>query len=220
MTHEAAILARLERLEHHIAPMADTARALGELRDELAPRINEAVHALILELADVEADFQLEDLLYLVKKALRNTKNIDFSLDQLKNLIDFAVTVEPLLKSSVPQMILYLDGLERSGVFRLLQTVIETLKEIGESFTEDDLKQIRTGMVRLTGTLKHVCRPEALELIERAAQLPGQVDLPAARAVGPWRLFWALGDDDIKQGLGVLLELTRGLATLKPPQPA
>jgi len=220
MTHEEEILARLERLENRIAPMTETARAVSELRDELAPRVNEAVHALIRELADVEADFQLEDLLHLVKKALRNTKNLSFTLDQLKNLIDFAVTVEPLLKSSVPQMILYLDGLERSGVFRLLQTGIETLKAVGESFTEDDLGQMRTGLVRLAGTLKTLCRPEAIELIERAAQLPSQVDLTAAKTVGPWGLLWALRDDEIKQGFGVVLELTRGLATLKLPQQA
>ncbi|MGA6924906.1 MAG: DUF1641 domain-containing protein [Desulfosarcina sp.] len=219
MTHEEEILARLEHLENRIAPMTETARTVSELRDELAPRVNEAVHALIRELADVEADFQMEDLLHLVKKTLRNTRNLSFTLDQLKNLIDFAVTVEPLLKSSVPQIILYLDELERSGAFRLLQTGIETLKAIGESFTQDDLGQMRTGLVRLAGTLKAVCRPEAIELIERAAQLPSKVDLTAARTVGPWGLLWALGDDDIKQGLGVVLELTRGLATLKPPQP-
>jgi uncharacterized protein YjgD (DUF1641 family) len=220
MTHEEEILARLERLEGRIAPMAETARAVGELRDELAPRVNEAVHALIRELADVEADFQLEDLLHLVKKALRNTKNISFTLDQLKNLIDFAVTVEPLLKSSVPQLILYLDELERSGVFRLLTAGMETLKAIGESFSETDLDQVRTGLVRLAGTLKPLCRPESLDLIARAAQLPGQVDLAAAGSVGRWGLLRALGDDEIKQGLGVVLELTRSLATLKPPQPA
>jgi uncharacterized protein YjgD (DUF1641 family) len=220
MTHEEEILARLERLEGRIAPMAETARAVGELRDELAPRVNEAVHALIRELADVEADFQLEDLLHLVKKALRNTKNISFTLDQLKNLIDFAVTVEPLLKSSVPQLILYLDELERSGVFRLLRAGMETLKAIGESFSETDLDQVRTGLVRLAGTLKPLCRPDALDLIARAAQLPGQVDLAAAGSVGRWGLLRALGDDEIKQGLGVVLELTRSLATLKPPQPA
>jgi uncharacterized protein YjgD (DUF1641 family) len=220
MTHEEEIIARLERLENRITPMADTARAVGELRDELAPRVNEAVHALIRELADVEADFQLEDLLHLVKKALRNTRNLSFTLDQLKNLIDFAVTVEPLLKSSVPQMILYLDELERSGVFRLLQAGMETLKAIGGSFSEDELDQIRTGVVRLAGTLKQLTRPEALDLIDRAAQLPGRVDLSTAQAVGPWGLFWACKDDEIKQGLGVVLELTRGLATLKPPQPA
>jgi hypothetical protein len=31
-------------------------------------------------------------------------------------------------------------------------------------------------------------------------------------------LFWALGDEEVKNGMGVLLELTRGLAAMKPPQ--
>jgi len=69
MNHEEMIIARLERLERQIMPMAETARAVGELRAELAPRVNEAVHALILELADVEADFQLEDPLFLSKRS-------------------------------------------------------------------------------------------------------------------------------------------------------
>ena len=216
MTHEEEILARLNRLENRLMPMVDTARAVGELREELAPRVNEAVHALILELADVEADFQLEDLLHLVKKALRNTENFSYTLDQLKNLIDFAVTIEPLLKSSVPQMILYLDGLERSGVFRLLEAGLETAKAIGEAFSEAELVQVQAGLVRLADMLKQLCRPETLDLIERAVQLPGRLDLSAAEAVGPWGLFRALGDDDVKEGVGVVLELTRGLAGLKP----
>ncbi len=90
----------------------------GELREELAPRVNEAVQALIVEMADVEADFQIEDLVFLIKKTMRNTKNLNFLLDQLKNLIDFALTAEPLLKSSVPQLISYVDHLEQHGVFR------------------------------------------------------------------------------------------------------
>jgi uncharacterized protein YjgD (DUF1641 family) len=216
MTHEQEILARLDRIEDRLMPMVDTARAVGELRAELAPRVNEAVHALIRELADVEADFQLEDLLHLLKKALRNTENFNFTLDQLKNLIDFAVTIEPLLKSSVPQLILYLDELERNGVFRLLQTGVETVKAVAGTFSEEELAQVRSGLVRLTGMLKQICRPEALDLIERAAELPGEVDLSGARAVGPWGLFRAMGEDQVKEGLGVLLALTRGLAALKP----
>jgi uncharacterized protein YjgD (DUF1641 family) len=218
MTHEQEILARLDRIEDRLMPMVDTARAVGELRAELAPRVNEAVHALIRELADVEADFQLEDLLHLMKKALRNTENFNFTLDQLKNLIDFSVTVEPLLKSSVPQLILYLDELERSGVFRLLQTGVETVKAIAGTFSEEELAQVRSGLVRLAGMLKQICRPEALDLIERAAELPGEVDLSGAGAVGPWGLFRAMGEDQVKEGLGVVLALTRGLAALKPIQ--
>jgi uncharacterized protein YjgD (DUF1641 family) len=220
MTHEEEILARLQRLEEKIDPMAATATSIGELREELTPRVNEAVHALIKELADVEADFQLEDLLFLIKKILRNVKNLSFSLDQLKNLIDFAVTVEPLLKSSVPQMIFYLDALERSGVFRFLSMNIDALRQISASLSPDEMERIGVGMVRLAGTLKQLSRPEALDFLDRVAELPAQIDLSAARNAGPWRLLMALGDAEIKAGMGVLLELTRGLAALKATQPA
>ena len=115
MTTEQMILDRLDRLESQIAPLTASAKAIGELREELAPRVNEAVQALIVELADVEADFQLEDLVFLLKKMMRNIKNLNFVLDQMKNLIDFALTAEPLFKSSVPQAIAYLDDLERQG---------------------------------------------------------------------------------------------------------
>jgi uncharacterized protein YjgD (DUF1641 family) len=220
MTHEEEILARLQRLEEKIDPLANTAKSVGELREELTPRVNEAVQALIKELADVEADFQLEDLLFLIKKMLRNVKNLSFTLDQLKNLIDFAVTVEPLLKSSVPQIIFYLDALERSGVFRFLSMNIDALRQISASLTPSEMESIGEGMVRLAGVLKQLSRPEALDFLDRVAELPAKVDLSAAKTAGPWRLLLALGDAEIKAGMGVLLELTRGLAVLKPPQPA
>jgi uncharacterized protein YjgD (DUF1641 family) len=218
MERDDLILEGIDRLERRVAPLTATAQALSELRSEMAPRVNEAVQALIRELADVEADFQLEELFFLVKKAMRNVKNFSFALDQMKNLIDFTTTVEPLLKSSVPQMIQYLDGLERNGVFRLLTLGLDVLKKIGAMYSEQEMEKIGAGVVRLAGTLRHLTRPESLEFLERAAQLPARVDLSAAKEAGPFRMLWAMGDHEVKQGLGVLLELTRGLAGLKTEQ--
>ena len=218
MTTEQMILDRLERLENQIVPLTASAKALGELREELAPRVNEAVQALIVELADVEADFQLEDLLFLIKKMMRNIKNLNFVLDQVKNLVDFALTAEPLLKSSVPQVIAYLDDLERRGVLRLLGTGMEVLKKVGASYSAEELQQTADGMVRLAGILKTLTAPEALDLLERSAELPARVDLSAARAVGSWGMLRAMGDPQVQQGLGVLLELTKGLAILRTQQ--
>lgn len=216
MAVESMILERLERLEAEVAPLAASARAVVELRAELAPRVNEAVQKLIAELADVESDFQLEDLLYLVKKLLRNIRNLNFVLDQTKNLIDFALTAEPLLKTTVPQLIGRLDELERLGVLRLLATGVEVLKRVAAAFTAEDLTRAVDGMVRLAEILKKATAPPALELLERAAELPARLDLAAARPVGLFGLLGALGDPRIREGLGVLLELTRGLASLKP----
>ena len=215
MNHEEIILNRLDRLEQEIAPVADSARSISELREELTPRVNEAVKALIVELADIEADFQLEDLLFFIKKAMRNVRNLTYSLDQLKNIIDFALIAEPLLKSTVPQIIFYMDDLERKGVFNLLSTSLEIIKKTAETYTAEDMTQIGDGLVRLLGIVKKLTTPEALELLDRAAEVPSRVDLSRTKPAGAWGMLWAMGNPDVKDGLGVLLELTKGLSALK-----
>ena len=216
MNNEELIVERLEMLEAKIAPLTDSARSLGELRDELAPRVNEAVGALIVQLADVESDFQLEDLTFLIKKVMRNINNFSFALDQLKNLIDFAMTAEPLLKSTVPEMILFLDEMEQKRVFKMMRMAVETLKKVGETYTEKDLEQISEGAVKLVGIAKKLTSPEAIDLLDKAADIPAAVDLSKARPAGPFGMLWAMGNSEVKQGFGVLLELTKGLSALKP----
>jgi uncharacterized protein YjgD (DUF1641 family) len=215
MNQEDNIQNRLERLEQQIAPVADSARSISELREELAPRVNEAVKALIVELADIEADFQLEDLLFLIKKVLRNVRNLTYSIDQLKNIIDFILIAEPLLKSTVPQMIFYMDDLEQKGVFTLLSSSMEVIKKTAETYTAEDMAQIGDGLVRLLGIFKKLTAPEALELLDRAAEVPSCVDLSRAKPAGAWGLLWAMGNPEVKNGLGILLELTKGLSALK-----
>ncbi len=215
MTNEEKILERLERLEKKIDPIAESAASVKELKMELAPRVNEAVHYLIEELADIEADFQLEDLIFFCTKALRNINNLNYSMDMLKNLIDFATMAEPLMKSSVPQVIQSLDDLEQNNVFKIADISIQTLKKIGKTYTEEEFQQIGDGLVRLTGLLRDLTSPESLDLLEKAARLPGAVDLDAAKSVGPFSMLGAMSDAKVKEGMGVLLELAKGLPVMK-----
>lgn len=215
MTQDALLSERLDRLEAQIAPLTESAKAIGELRNELAPRVNEAVQALITNLADVEPDFQLEDLIFLLKNVMRNINNLNFSLDQLKNLIDFAVIAEPVLKTTVPQIIYFLDELEQQGVFRLLSAGLDVLRQLGSIYSQEEMKQIGDGMVRLTGCLKKLTSPEALDLLEKAADLPSKTDLSNAKPVGMWGMMGALSRPEVKAGMGVALELTSSLANLK-----
>ncbi len=215
MNNEELILDRLDRLEQEIAPMAESARSIMELREDLTPRVNEAVKALIVELSDLEADFQSEDLIFLIKKAMRNVRNLIFLLEQLKNLTDFALTAEPLLKSTVPQIIYYFDDLEQKGVFRIANTSLEIIQKIGETYTEEDLEQMGEGLVKLMGIAKKLTTPEALTLLDNAAELPAKIDLSRAKSAGPFSMLWAMGNKEVKEGFGVLLELTKGLAALK-----
>jgi len=215
MNNEELILKRLDHLENEIAPVAESARSMRELRDELEPRLNEAVQALIIELADVEADFQIEDLLYLMKKSMRNVRNFTFALDQLKNLIDFALTVEPLLKTTVPEIITYLNKLDQKGIFNLLPVMLKITEKLAQSYTAEELQQLGGSLVDLLGMVQKLTTPEAMALLEKTAELPAKIDLSQAKPVGFWGLMGRMGDKEIKQGMGVLMELTKGLATLK-----
>ncbi len=215
MTQDLALAERLDSLEAQIAPLVQSAKAISELRDELAPRVNEAVQALIVELADVEADFQIEDLIHLTKNMMRNVKNMNFTLDQLKNLIDFVVIAEPLLKTTVPQIIYYFDDLEQNGVFRLLTTGLDVLKKISSTYSAEKMQQMGDGLVRLVGCLQKLITPEALDFLEKAADLPSQMNVTDAKPVGMWGMLGALSRPEVKEGLGVTLELAASLAHLK-----
>ena len=63
MTNEELILERLDRIEAQLAPIAQTASGIKELREDVIPLSGQAFRLLINELEDVESSFQLEDLM-------------------------------------------------------------------------------------------------------------------------------------------------------------
>jgi uncharacterized protein YjgD (DUF1641 family) len=215
MNNEQAILERLDAIDEKVRPLAESAISIKELKEELAPRVEEAVKALIIELQDVEADFQLEDLIFLIKKTMRNVRNFTFALEQLQNLVDFALTAEPLLKESVPQWIASLDQMEQSGVFSLFRSTLGVMQKIAKAYGPEDIEQIGDGLVSLVGVMKKLTSPAAIDFLGRMTEVPLRADFSRAQPAGRWTMFWALSDKDVRQGLGVALELTRALAAAK-----
>ena len=79
----------------------------------------------------------------------------------------------------------------------------------------DDLKQMGDGMVQLLGVAKKLTEPQAVAFMEQAAEIPDRVDPSRAKPVGLFGMMGAMSDHEVKQGMGVLLELARGLTVLK-----
>jgi len=215
MTKEDLILERLDRIEAQLAPVSQTASSITELREDLIPLSGQAFRLLIRELEDVESGFQLEDLLTLLKRTLRSVKHIIFSLEQLENIVDFVTTIEPLLKSAVPQVINYLDDLEQKGVLRIITATLDVRAKIASAYTAEDIDQIGDGAVALLGLAKKLSDPGATDFLEKIADLPSKVDLAGAKPVGPFGMLGALSSKEARQGLGVLMELTKAMGSLK-----
>jgi uncharacterized protein YjgD (DUF1641 family) len=215
MTNEELILERLDRIEAQLAPISQTARGIKELREDLIPLSGQAFRLLVRELEDVESSFQLEDLLTLLKRFLRSIKPIIFSLEQLENMVDFVNTIEPLLKSAVPQIINYLDDLEQRGVLRVIQAMLDVRAKIAAAYTVEDIDQIGNGAVVALGLTKRFSDPKAMEFLENLAALPSKVDLTNAKPVGLFGMLGAFSSKQAREGLGVLVELTKAMGALK-----
>jgi uncharacterized protein YjgD (DUF1641 family) len=215
MTNEELILERLDRIEAQLAPISQTASGIKELRDDLIPLSGQAFRLMIRELEDVESGFQLEDLLGLLKRFLRSVKHITFTMEQLENIVDFVITIEPLLKSAVPQLINYLDDLEQRGVLRIITSMLDVRAKIAAAYGPEDIDQIGDGAVIALGLAKKLSDPKAADFLEKIANLPSKVDLAAAKPVGPFGMLGALSSKEAREGLGVLMVLTKAMGELK-----
>ena len=215
MTNEELILERLNQIESRLEPITGSINSIRELRADLNPLSGNAIQLMIKELQDVESAFQLEDLLDLVKRLLRSVRSLTFALNQLDNIIDFVTTLEPLLKNSVPQIIHYLDELDQRGVFRTIKATLEVRAKVAEAYTPEDIEQISDGFVALLGLGKKLADPKTMNFLEKLTEIPATLDLETCKDCGPFGMVWATGNKEVKQGLGILIELAKGMGRLK-----
>ncbi len=209
------IIEKLERIEAQIDPLVQSSKSFNELKEDLKPLLNQAFKLLIAELEDVESSVQLEDILFLIKRLLRSTKNLNYSLNQLENIIDFIVTLEPLLKSAVPQIINYLDDLEQRGVIRIILSFLEIRAKIAAAYTPEDIDKIGDGVVALLGLTQKLADPKAAAFLNKFAELPALINLDKSKPIGPYGLFKAGFNKDVRNGLGIILELTKAMGKIK-----
>jgi len=214
MTNEELIIERLDRIEKQLTPISQTANGIKDLREDLIPLSGQAFRLIARELEDVESSFQLEDLMELLKRTLRSVKDIIFAMEQLENIVDLVATIEPLLKSAVPQMINYLDDLEQKGVLRIINATLDIRAKVATAYTAEDIDQIGDGAVALLGLTKKLSDAQSIEFLEKLSNLPSQIDLASAKPVGPIGMLGALSSKEARQGLGVLMELTKAMGSL------
>ncbi|WP_459937183.1 helical membrane plugin domain-containing protein [Desulfonatronum parangueonense] len=215
MSKEDLILKRLDEIEAKVALVHERAVAAQNLRRELQPVMNDAFKLMLHELGDVETGFQLEDSFELLKTMMRNVKNITYTIKQLENVIDLWHTSEPLLKSTVPKAIAYLDDLEQKGVFRTYQAMLGLRAKVAQEYGPEQIEEMGDAFVFLIGMLSKLSDPKVRHMIEKASDAFTELDLTDVQPTGMFGMMKAMSSPEAKQGLGVMVEMTKTLGKLK-----
>jgi uncharacterized protein YjgD (DUF1641 family) len=134
---------------------------LNELFEDAVPIVNHMIKLSIDELAEIGTDFQLEDLTFLLKRILRDTRLLVGLLDQVEAVAELAEEGQQMGKRIFHQVSMELDRLEREGFFDFARAGWNVAEKAVMNFNAEDLESIG---VRMVETLKEE-PPKAVSLM-------------------------------------------------------
>ena len=185
-----ALNQKVDALTEQISLMAEQAedqtrraQAFEELKADLIPIGNQLVSLTIQELEEIGTDFELEDLLFLLKRVLRNTNLILAMMDRFEALMGIADEVELLGKQVFSTVVEELDRLESAGTFT---NGGELLRSLSDGETLGDLNRALTAFraspetppPSLFSLLREINQPEARRGLSRLIQMIHALGMP------------------------------------------
>ena len=212
-----ALAAQVQALTEHVQEQRRRQQEWDELRADLTPVALEAYQVMVDQLNELEPYVPLEDLLFLLKRVARNTRNIEMLLDQVESVTDLAKDVTPILNDAVLMSVQQLDTLERRGYFRLLKEGQYVLDNIVDHFGPEDVRQLGDNAVTILTTVKQMTQPEIMGMMQNLAgglrmaeTQPEQVDTSFRS------LFRQLRDPQTRRGLAITLGMLRAVGAEGP----
>jgi uncharacterized protein YjgD (DUF1641 family) len=210
--NEVALLhQKVDRLTEMVEAQYRRQLQIEELAQEVFPIANHAVKLTIDELDEIGGDFQLEDLLYLLKRLLRDTRMLIKLLDRLEAVSQLGDEVELLGKQVFNNVVEALDRLEREGYFTFAQGGWRIIQKIVNEFTEEDVNALGDNIVTILKTVRNMTQPEIMALANNAIDAIRQDD-SAGENISLWHLIREMGDPQVRRGLARTLNIVKALA--------
>ena len=190
-------------------------QSLDELKADLIPIGNQMLKISIDELAEIGTEFQLEDLMFLLKRLLRNTHTMVALLERLEAGMGLAEEANLIGKQVFSNVVEELDQMEQKGYFAFAREGWSIVDRIVTEFTEEDARALGDNIVTILYTVRNMTQPEVLELANRsiAAIQPEEI---TEESVSTWSLLKELSDPKVRVGMARLLNLLKVLADQPP----
>lgn len=184
---------------------------LDELKRDVIPIANHMMKLSIDELAEIGTEFQAEDLLFLVKRLLRDTHLIVGMLDRLEAGVDLIEETQMLSQGIFNQAVNELDRFERDGYFDFVRESWTIVERIVTEFSQEDVQALGDNIVTILSTVKSLTQPEIMSMTNNALQ--AVQDQPITdEDISIWALMRDLRDPQFRRGIARLLNIVKAVA--------
>ena len=154
----------------------------AELLRDLTPIVNDAYRLTVEQLEEVEQYVDLNDLLRLFKRLLRNGRNFDKMLDQLESTLDLRRDGRAVERSGFRQGGRYAGS--RWSARATSSSPVAACKivdNIVTSFGEEDVRLLGENVVLILQTIKEMTQPEVMSFVRNTVKHHRSREGPAGR---------------------------------------
>jgi len=179
-----------------------------ELKNDATPIFHDIFRISVEQLDEVESYVQLEDILHLFKRLLRNTRNLEQMLDQLESVMELWQDLNPLSQDAFLVLMERLDEMERKGYFAFLQGGMQILDNIVTSFDKEDVRLLGENVVLILQTIKEMTQPDIMKMLRSTVHAAKEEPVDTS-LLGIVR---QLNDPAVKRGLAKTLNVLKTVA--------
>lgn len=182
---------------------------MAELKRDLTPVAMDLFRLLVTQLDEVEQYVQLEDVIRLLKRLMRNTRNLEQMLDQLESLAELGQELSPLSQDVFLTLMMRLNEMERKGYFTFMRGGMEIADRVVTAFDEEDVRQLGENIVLILETVKQMTQPDVMRLLQNTAVVMREEEVAD---VSMLTILRQLNDPAVKRGLSKTLTVLRSVS--------
>ena len=202
-----ALTAQVEFLAEEARQQKQRRLERDELIGDLTPIAGEAYRLTVQQLNEIEGYVQLEDIIRVMKRLMRNTRNIEKMLDQMEAFSELTSEVMPLTEGMFLTLMSRLDEMERKGYFTFVQGGMEIMDIVVSNFSEEDVKQLGDNIVLILNTVKEMTQPDVMQLLSSTASVMKEEDIP--ENVSMFYLMRQFNDPAVRKGLAKTMNVLK-----------
>ena len=178
----------------------------AELVRDLTPIANQAFQMTIEQLEEVQEYIDLNDVLRLVKRLMRNGRNFEKLIDQMESIADLIDTLGPLSDEAFSKTIATLADLEQKGYFTFARGSRRILDNIVTSFSADDVDRLGDNVVLILNTVKEMTQPEIMNFVRNTLIIAEQeIEKPVDTSM--LGLVRQMQDPAVRRGLALTMRV-------------
>lgn len=208
---------KMDRLTEQVAFLTEEAyqqrrqrQEWDDLKNDLVPVGMDMYRVMVNELEEIEPHVQLEDIMHLFKRLLRNTRNLEQMLDQFESLAELGRDLSPLSQDAFITLMMRLDEFEHKGYFAFAQSGMGIFDSIVNHFTPEDLELLGENIVLILETVKEMTQPDIMRLVSQTAHVVREEEVTETPSM--MQLLRQLNDPAVRRGLSMTLNVVKSVS--------